>query len=147
MPWHEEDYLRLSHFGFLESSFKTVANINATFEDYIDVDCDVITTDNPSDDDILDQESLGAPPISDEYEEESVDIVKPLPTYGQLSSSVAGFRTYLEMKTNIPITVYTALNVLENYIEEEKWKNSFISISTGPLKMTPVPMTVAMKFK
>lgn len=60
---------------------------------------------------------------SDEYEEESADIAKPLPTYGQLSSSVEGFRTYLEMKTNVPNTVFTSLNVLENYIEDEKWKN------------------------
>lgn len=66
MPWHEEDYLPLSHFAFLESSFKTVANINATFKDYINVDYDVITTDNPSDEDILEsvQENFGAPAIS-----------------------------------------------------------------------------------
>lgn len=39
-----------------------VANINATFEGHINVDCDVITTDKPSDENILEsvQESLWA---------------------------------------------------------------------------------------
>ncbi|XP_039968849.1 uncharacterized protein LOC126764505 [Bactrocera neohumeralis] len=67
MPWHEENYLLLSHFAFLESSFERVANINATFKYYNNVDCDVITTDNPSDENIIEsaQGSFGAPAISD----------------------------------------------------------------------------------
>lgn len=48
-PWNEEDFLLLSDIVILESPLKPVANINTIFNDYINVDSNVITTDNLSD--------------------------------------------------------------------------------------------------
>lgn len=42
-----------------------------------------------------------------------------LSRYAQLSSSAKGFRTFLEMKSNAPKTVFASLNALENYLKDE----------------------------
>lgn len=36
---------------------------------------------------------------------------------------IKGIRTYLEMKTKVPKKIFASLNVLENYLGDEKWKN------------------------
>ncbi|XP_054087836.1 tigger transposable element-derived protein 4-like [Zeugodacus cucurbitae] len=117
--WDEED-LSIADLAALQSSFKKVTNIEASFEDYANVDIDVPTTENPSEEDILSSvlESRGVPAVPDidevdlDTEKEMADTDEALPTLGQVSSSI-----------KVPINVFNCLNDLEAFVENEKWKN------------------------
>lgn len=56
-------------------------------------------------------------------EEEMADTDEALPTLGQVSSSINCIRTFVEMKSDVPINVFNCLNDLEAFVENEKWKN------------------------
>lgn len=51
--WDEEDFIPLADLAALQASFRKVTNVDASFEDYVNVDIDVQTTGIPSDEDIL----------------------------------------------------------------------------------------------
>ncbi|XP_050334999.1 tigger transposable element-derived protein 6-like [Bactrocera neohumeralis] len=128
--WDEED-LSIADLVALQSSFKKVTNIEASFEDYVNVDIDVPISENPSEEDILSSvlESRGVPAVPDidevdlDTEEEMADTDEALPTLGQVSSSINCIRTFVEMKSDVPINVFNCLNDLEAFVENEKWKN------------------------
>ncbi|XP_050340454.1 tigger transposable element-derived protein 6-like, partial [Bactrocera neohumeralis] len=128
--WDEED-LSMADLAALQSSFKKVTNIEASFEDYVNVDIDVSTSENPSEEDILSSVlgSRGVPAVPDidevdfDTEEEMADTDEALPTLGQVSSSINCIRTFVEMKSDVPINVFNCLNDLEAFVENEKWKN------------------------
>ena len=65
---------------------------------------------------------------SDNDEEETAgkelaDVNKTIPTLENVSSSIDVLRTFVEMKSNVPTNVFKSLNVLEGFVEEEKWKS------------------------
>lgn len=64
--WDEEDCVSLSELRALWASYSAVANIGASFEDYVNVDDGACTMGTPSDDDILQSvlENYGVPDIS-----------------------------------------------------------------------------------
>lgn len=64
--WDEEDCVSLFELRALWASYSAVANIGASFEDYVNVDDGACTMGTPSDDDILQSvlENCGVPDIS-----------------------------------------------------------------------------------
>ncbi|XP_053959922.1 tigger transposable element-derived protein 6-like [Anastrepha ludens] len=127
--WDEEDLLSKSDLAALQSSFKKVANIEASFDDYVNVDNGVQTWDNPSEEDILNSifESRGVPaePDNDEHDltvEELAETEEALPTLIQAASSISVIRTFVEIRSDVPINVFNSLHDLEAFIENEKWK-------------------------
>ncbi|XP_053956875.1 uncharacterized protein LOC128862338 [Anastrepha ludens] len=115
--------------GMKMSSFKKVANIEASFDDYVNVDNGVQTWDNPSEEDILNSifESRGVPaePDNDEHDltvEKLAETEEALPTLIQAASSISVIRTFVEMRSDVPINVFNSLHDLEAFIENEKWK-------------------------
>ena len=65
---------------------------------------------------------------SDNDEEETAgkelaDVNKTIPTLENVSSSIDVLRTFVEMKSNVPTNEFKSLNVLEGFVEEEKWKS------------------------
>lgn len=50
--------------------------------------------------------------------EELVDVYKTIPTLEHVSSSIDVLRTFVEMRSNVPINVFKSLNVLEDFVEE-----------------------------
>ncbi|XP_053964489.1 tigger transposable element-derived protein 6-like [Anastrepha ludens] len=127
--WDEEDLLSKSDLAALQSSFKKVANIEASFDDYVNVDNGVQTWDNPSEEDILNSifESRGVPaePDNDEHDltvEELAETEEALPTLIQAASFFSVIRTFVEIRSDVPINVFNSLHDLEAFIENEKWK-------------------------
>ena len=56
--------------------------------------------------------------------EELVDNVnKTIPTLVHVSSSLDVLRTFVEMRSNVLTKVFKSLNILQGFVEEEKWKS------------------------
>lgn len=55
--------------------------------------------------------------------EELAEVNKTIPTLEHVSSSIDVLRTFVEMKSNVPTNVFKSLNILEGFVEEEKWKS------------------------
>lgn len=136
-----------SHLSELWLEYANSNNIEGVaVEDYVNVDCDTITMECPSDEDIL-QSILSShyevngvlvflkekyklyinkPNFLSESDDEESDIeqnVSELPSFSQVHSSFNTIRTFLESRNNVPGDIFCLLNRCEDFVDEEKWKH------------------------
>ncbi|XP_065359828.1 uncharacterized protein LOC135953766 [Calliphora vicina] len=119
--WDEEDFLPLADLAALQASFREVTNVDASFEDYVNVDIDVQTMGILPDEDIIINvlETRGVSAMAESHNdeeepagEELADVNKTIPTLEHVSSSIDVLRTFVEMRSNVPTNVFKSFNVL-----------------------------------
>lgn len=55
--------------------------------------------------------------------EELAEVNETIPKLEHVSSSIDVLRTFVQMKSNVPTNVFKSLNILEGFVDEEKWKS------------------------
>jgi len=95
------------------------------FQDFVEVDSDVITTYHSTDDEVLDNLTFQEEPHESSGEESDNDdeVESPLTTIAQALDSLQVLRKYIREQSKIPDEIFSALNVIENFTDRSSCKN------------------------
>ncbi|XP_050340141.1 tigger transposable element-derived protein 6-like [Bactrocera neohumeralis] len=126
--WDEEDDLPLSELKQIWITYRTATGTdNVSFDDYVDIDDGVQTMGFPTDEDILDSVMENLVPSGKDLEEdvssesEVETTTETIPTFNQAYSAIQTLRNFTSTKENVPNAVHASINVVEHFIEKEKW--------------------------
>lgn len=145
--WDEDDILPLSEFKKWWVLCGTAINTNdVEFEEYVDIDHDVSTMDFPSDEDILESVIKHLAPSEigkfthpcflcskmphfiivldtdeDEDTNENQTDTTGIPTLNEAFSAIENLRRFVSSRENVPYALHGSLNLLEDFITNEKW--------------------------
>jgi hypothetical protein len=111
--------------------FKGRVNFEVTFNDYVDVDCDVIAAEYPTDAEIIQTIKrcayIDCEVLEDDIGEE--DCSEKLPSVG-VRDAISGFETvksYILAQENVSYDIFYCIHGLENFCSSRKSKNNGFS--------------------
>lgn len=96
---------------------------NVTLQDYLEVDNDVVTSDHPTDQDILDSVSTPTAVTEEENNNESdEENLQRIPSHKDVSKAFATLRDFFMTQDDMSDNIYDLLNELEKFYESNKAK-------------------------
>lgn len=55
-------------------------------------------------------------------EDDTVEVVENVPTLDEIHLSIGNLRSFLQSRENVPDQIYKSLNLVEVFVENEKWR-------------------------
>ncbi|XP_050300906.1 tigger transposable element-derived protein 4-like [Anthonomus grandis grandis] len=127
--WDEDDLVPLSELKTLWTSYRRAIDMSdVSFEDYVTIDDNVQITGFPTDEEILESVIENLVPNKKDPEENEDDgqsegETVPTPAIDETISAIEKIRCFILSRENIPYEIHNSLNLLEDFIDKEKWTN------------------------